>query len=88
MRWNYMYSNSFESFWCTEYYYGRVNSSLSVTASPHAPTLKVVPPSIQIILTQLENSFYNKYKQDILRKKYPYNCFTMTMYQSLLKLSC
>ena len=24
------------------------------------------------------------YKQDILRKKYPYNCFVMTMYQSLL----
>ena len=25
-----------------------------------------------------------KKKQDILRKKYPYNCFVMTMYQSLL----
>ena len=45
-------------FLCTEYYYGRVNSSLSVTAIPCVPTIKVVPPSIQIILTQL---FYNKY---------------------------
>ena len=24
------------------------------------------------------------YEQDILRKKYPYDCFVMTMYQSLL----
>ena len=24
------------------------------------------------------------FKQDILRKKYPYNCFVMTLYQSLL----
>ena len=30
---------------------------------------------------------YTLKKQDILRKKYPYNCFMMTIYQSLLSAS-
>ena len=38
---------------------------------------------IQIAETFLNAKLILK-KQDILRKKYPYNCFAMTMYQLLL----
>ena len=36
------------------------------------------------LLTYFKIIIRNIPKQDILRKKYPYNCFVMTMYQSLL----
>ena len=38
----------------------------------------------EVTIKVMENKCRNQKKQDILRKKYPYNCFVMTMYQSLL----
>ena len=45
----------------------------SVQLVPH-PVLHI----FQMLFTAVE-------KKDILRKKYPYNCFMMTMYQTLLR---